>query len=59
MAKKLRANLLACVVIKGLKCFRDLIQSLEFKIGSLESEEIIIGSLEKEKLGPYRSISGT
>jgi len=40
--------------------------SLDFKIGSLESEKIIIGSLdtgkigylELEKSGPYRSIPG-
>jgi len=43
-------------------------ESLDWKIGSLESEKIInhwslesekIGSLESEKPGPYRSISGT
>ena len=40
--------------------------SLEFQIGSLESEKIIIGSLKSEKIesleseksGPYRSIPG-
>jgi len=32
--------------------------SLEFQIGSLESEKIIIGSLESKKSGPYRSIPG-
>ena len=41
--------------------------SLEFQIGSLESEKIIIGSLTSEKIGSlkseksglYRSIPGT
>jgi len=33
--------------------------SLEFQIGSLESEKIIIGSPESEKSDPYRFIPGT
>jgi len=31
---------------------RSRFESLELKIGSLESEKIIIGSLESEKSGP-------
>jgi len=48
-----------CLVTCFFKAFsRDPIRSLEFQIGSLESEKTIIGSIESEKLGPYRSKPG-
>jgi len=38
-----------------LRCFRDSIQSLEFKIRPLESAKIIIGSLESKKIRSLES----
>jgi len=54
---KLKSITIISGFFKGVLALGTRFGSLEFIIGSIESEKIIIGSLESEKSGPWRSIS--